>query len=153
MTQTRGAASPSSWYGLTECERIPNMLRTSVLVMVALLGGISVASAQDASRAVSGRVFDDTTGCPVAGVVLQAAGGSSRAMTNTQGRYRLTSLPAGDVVVQATKAGYRTQQSLPTTVSDSSVRIDFSLIRSFGDSSTRAGYPKKACQLEPPDKP
>lgn len=129
------------------------MLRTSVLIMAALVGGVSVASAQDASRAVSGRVFDDTTGCPVAGVALQAAGGSSRALTNTQGRYRLTSLPAGDVVVQASKAGYRTAQSLPTTVSDSSVRIDFSLIRALGDSAARAGYPRKACQLEPPDKP
>ncbi|MGH7523006.1 MAG: carboxypeptidase regulatory-like domain-containing protein [Gemmatimonadales bacterium] len=129
------------------------MLRTSVLVMMALVGGIAVASAQDASRAVSGRVFDDTTGCPVAGVVLQATGGTARALTNTQGRYRLMSLPAGDVVVQATKAGYRTKQSLPTTVTDSSARIDFSLIRTPGDSGGRAGYPRKACQLEPPDQP
>ena len=121
--------------------------------MAALVCSISVAAAQDASRAVSGRVFDDTTGCPVAGVMLQATGGSARALTNTQGRYRLASLPAGDVVVQATKAGYRTAQSLPTTVSDSSARIDFSLIRTLGDSGARAAYPRKACQLEPPDKP
>lgn len=128
------------------------MTRTTLLLIGALVGGTQVAEGQVAARAVSGRVFDDTTGCPLAGVQIQAVGGTGRALTNTQGRYRLASLPDGDVVVQAAKAGYRPIQTLPMTVADSSARADFSLIRATGDSAARAAYPRKACQLEPPDR-
>jgi hypothetical protein len=128
------------------------MTRATLLLIGVIAGGVHFAEGQAVPRAVSGRVFDDTTGCPLAGVQLQAVGGTGRALTNTQGRYRLASLPDGDVVVQAAKAGYRSQQTLPTTVSDSSVRVDFSLIRVAGDSAARATYPSKTCQLEPPDR-
>jgi hypothetical protein len=37
------------------------------------------------------------------------------------------------------------------TVSDSSARVDFSLIRAPGDSTGRTSFPQKTCQLEPPD--
>ena len=127
------------------------MIRTTLLLIATLVGGTQLAEGQAAPRAVSGRVFDDTTGCPLAGVQIQAAGGTGRAVTNTQGRYRLASLPGGDVIVQAAKAGYRPSQTLPMMVPDSSARADFSLIRATGDSASRAAYPRKACQLEPAD--
>lgn len=128
------------------------MTRTTLLLVAALVGLTQFAEGQAVPRAVSGRVFDDTTGCPLAGAQIQAIGGSGRAVTNTQGRYRLAGLPDGDVVVQAAKAGYRPIQTLPMTVPDSSARADFSLIRAAGDSAARAAYPRKACQLEPPDR-
>ena len=127
------------------------MLRSTLLLMGLLVAGAQLAEGQAGARAVSGRVFDDTTGCPLAGVQIQAVGGTGRALTNTQGRYRLASVPDGDVVVQATKTGYRPLQTLPMTVPDSSARADFSLIRAAGDSAARAVYPRKACQLEPAD--
>src|SRR6185312_9117334 len=113
------------------------MTRTTLLLIGALVGGTQVAEGQAAPRAVSGRVFDDTTGCPLAGVQIQAVGGTGRALTNTQGRYRLASLPDGDVVVQAAKAGYVLSRTLPMTVPDSSARADFSLLRAAGDSASR----------------
>ena len=125
------------------------MTRATLLLLGGLAIGAGLAGGQGVPRAVSGRVFDDTTGCPLAGVQVQATGGTGHALTNVQGRYRLTSLPEGDVVIQASRAGYRTQQTLPTTVSDSSARIDFSLVRA--DSSRGVAYPRKACQLEPSD--
>jgi hypothetical protein len=128
------------------------MTRTTLLLIAVLVGGVQFAEGQAVPRAVSGRVFDDTTGCPLAGVQIQAVGGTGRAVTNTQGRYRLAALPDGDVVVQAAKTGYRPLQTLPLTVSDSAVRADFSLIRATGDSAARAAYPRKTCQLEPVDR-
>ena len=127
------------------------MTRTSLLLIAVLVAGVQFAQGQAVPRAVSGRVFDDTTGCPLAGVQIQAVGGTGRALTNTQGRYRLASLPDGDVIVQAAKAGYRPIQTLPMAVPDSSARADFSLIRATGDSAARAAYPRKTCQLEPAD--
>jgi hypothetical protein len=128
------------------------MTRITLLLLGALAGGAQFAEGQAVPRAVSGRVFDDTTGCPLAGVQIQAAGGTGRVLTNTQGRYRLVGLPDGDVIVQAAKAGYVLSRTLPMTVPDSSARADFSLLRAVGDSASRAAYPRKACQLEPPDR-
>jgi hypothetical protein len=127
------------------------MTRTALLLMGLVVGVTQFAEGQAGPRAVSGRVFDDTTGCPLAGVRIQTVDGAGRALTNSQGRYRLASLPDGDVVVLATKAGYRPSQTLPMTVPDSSARADFSLIRATGDSASRTAYPRKACQLEPAD--
>ena len=132
-------------------ERIPKMTRSTLLLIGLVAGAAQLGQPQGPPRAVSGRIFDDTTGCPLAGVQVQAVGASGRAATNPQGRYRLTDLPAGDVVVQAVRAGYRTQRSLPTTVTDSSARIDFSLVRATGDSAAHAVYPRRTCQLEPAD--
>jgi hypothetical protein len=127
------------------------MTRTTLLLVGLLAGGAQIAHGQGVPRAVSGRVFDDTTGCPLASVQIQAVGGTSRTTTNVQGRYRLASVPDGEVIIQAARAGYRTQQSLPMAVSDSSARIDFSLVRANGDSTSRVAYPRKTCQLEPAD--
>lgn len=127
------------------------MMRSTLLVMGLFLGGVQFAPAQAVPRAVSGRVFDDTTGCPLAGVHVQAVGGSGSAVTSVQGRYRLATLPEGEFVLVASRAGYQQRQSLSMTVSDSSTRVDFSLIRASGDSAARTAYPRKTCQLEPAD--
>lgn len=127
------------------------MMRATLLLIGAMAGGVQLAQAQAVPRAVSGRVFDDTTGCPLAGAQIQVAGGASHALTNVQGRYRLDVLPEGEFVLQAAHAGYRPQQTLTMTVSDSSARVDFSLIRAPGDSTGRTSFPQKTCQLEPPD--
>lgn len=129
------------------------MMRTTLLLMGVLAGGVQFArgQAQAAPRMVSGRVFDDTTGCPLGGVQVQAVGASGRALTNPQGRYRLGGLPDGEFMLQSTRAGYRPHQTLSMTVSDSSARVDFSLLRATGDSAARVAYPPKSCQLEPAD--
>src|SRR5579862_6697173 len=105
------------------------MTRPVLLLMCIALGVTPAAQGQSAAPAVTGRVFDDTTGCPLGGVQVSAVGGSTHATTNTQGRYRLTDVPSGQIVLQAVHAGYQLAQTLPMTVSDSSARVDFSLIR------------------------
>jgi hypothetical protein len=127
------------------------MTRTTWLVAGALAGLIQVAVAQGTPRTVSGRVFDDTTGCPLRGVQVHPVGSTSRALTDVQGRYRLGGLPDGNFVLEAVRAGYLARQTLPMMVRDSSKRVDFSLLRAPADSAGRANYPRKACQLEPPD--
>jgi hypothetical protein len=127
------------------------MTRTTLLLIGAVVGGVQFAQGQAGPRTVSGRVFDDTTGCPLGSVQIQAVGGSGRVLTNTQGRYRLSGLPDGEFVLTASRAGYQSKQSLSMTVSDSSARVDFSLVRATSDSASRAGYPRKTCQLEPAD--
>jgi Carboxypeptidase regulatory-like domain len=130
------------------------MMRATLLLIGAMVGGVQLAQAQAVPRTVSGRVFDDTTGCPLGGVQIQAVGGTGHALTNAQGRYRLGALPEGEFVLQAAHGGYQPKQTLTMTVSDSSARVDFSLVRATGDSAARVGVSRRTCQLEPPgDKP
>jgi Carboxypeptidase regulatory-like domain len=129
------------------------LLLAGLVVLVA-----SAASGQDAPRAVSGRVFDDSTGCPLKGARLAASTGASDAAvqsaffsTDANGRYRAVNPPAGPFSLRVTLAGYTPQQVDGVTVTDSTARIDFTLFRVYRDGSTQAVYPKAACRLEPRD--
>ncbi|MGH7583532.1 MAG: carboxypeptidase regulatory-like domain-containing protein [Gemmatimonadales bacterium] len=117
------------------------------LTFALVVAGASAAGAQ--ARVATGRVFDDTTGCPLTGVSIHVVGGPAQAITNSQGRYRLTGLPSTDFTLEAARIGYQAKRTLSMTPTDSSVRADFSLIRATGDSARPQMYPKQKCHLEP----
>jgi len=125
-------------------------MRFGTLAVVTCFIAVASAHAQ-VPRAVSGRVFDEITDCPLAGTAIRVVGDSARTTTNVQGRYRLTSVPAGTFMLEATHVGYQASSTLGLTASDSSVRVDFSLVRATGDSARPGIYPAKACHLEAMD--
>ena len=126
------------------------MKRIGLPLVTCLVAIASGARAQQ-PLVVSGRVFDDTTGCPLGNANIHVIGGPAQAMTNTQGRYRLTGLPTTSFVLEATHVGYQPARTLNMMPTDSSARADFSLIRAVGDSARPQAYPKARCHLEPRD--
>lgn len=71
--------------------------RACAVAMPANCATATVSLLVPARSAVTGRVFDTSTGQPVAGVRVSAGGAS--ATTNASGRYTLTGIPDGDRVV------------------------------------------------------
>lgn len=124
-------------------------MRAIWLLTVMMAGTAQFAPAQDAPRMVSGRVFDDSTGCPLRSVQIAATGSASHVLTDANGRYRMSNPPTGTFTLQALLRGYQSQDAASVIAADSTERVDFSLLRAPGDSTTRTVYPKKACRLEP----
>ena len=127
------------------------MSRTPLLLAALVLSLASAAQAQDGPRKVSGRIFDDSTGCPLRAAQVTATGADAHVATDANGRYRMVNPPAGTFSLRATLAGYQPQQVDGVAVTDSTARVDFSLFRTYRDGSTQASYPKAACRLEPKD--
>src|ERR1019366_10557519 len=129
------------------------MMKRLILLVAALaIAAVPTVQAQAGNTpAVSGRVFDDSTGCPLRAVQVTAGGSAARVATDANGRYRMSNPPAGTFTLQALLRGYQTNNAAGMVVSDSSARVDFSLVRSPGDSTAGTIYPKKACRLEPRD--
>ncbi len=113
--------------------------------------GLSTAQAQNVPRAVSGRIFDDITGCPLGGVQVTAVGAATHVLTDVQGRYRMANPPSGAFTLQALLRGYQPNNTDGLIVSDSSSRVDFSLVRAPADSVKGTVYPARTCRLEPRD--
>ena len=128
----------------------PKMTRTTLLLAGLLTLGTSAAQAQGVPRVVSGRIFDDSTGCPLRAVQVAAAPGV-HVLTDVQGRYRMGNLPSGAFTLTALLRGYQPNNVDSLVVSDSSTRVDFSLIRAAADSVKGTEYPPRTCRLEPRD--
>lgn len=85
-------------------------MRHLLLLSLALVGALSVPSAgahaQDAlPRAAIHGVVRDTLGLPVA--YAEVTGASARVLSDSLGRFRLANMPAGPVVLQVRRIGYR----------------------------------------------
>jgi hypothetical protein len=130
------------------------MKRLALLAAVLLIGVSPRLGAQSGGAPmVSGRVFDDTTGCPLRGVALTAVGATAKTVTDANGRYYLRAVPAAPFTLQAALAGYATQSVANLLVRDSTARVDFSMLRAVGDTSTRpvVRYPSMRCVLDRKD--
>mgnify|MGYP002780451987 CR=1 FL=1 len=95
-----------------------------------LLGlGLLVAGplAAQPAGSVSGRVTDQATGQPLAGVQVFLAGTTRGALTDAQGRYTLAGVPAGPQTLRATRVGYAQGSQSVTVSAGSSVTADFAL--------------------------
>ncbi len=125
-----------------------------LILMMALVVGVSAtASAQGGSPMVSGRVFDDTTGCPLRGVAISAVSSPAHTMTDANGRYYLKGVPTTPFTLQAMLAGYVMAGTDNVVASDSSVRVDFSLLRAMRDTTMKPKphYPSMKCVLDVKD--
>lgn len=127
------------------------MQRVTLFLALLTIALIAPAQAQGAPRMVSGRVYDDSSGCPLKGAQVSVGPEQAHASTDIHGRYRIANPPTASFSLRVTLAGYEPQQVDNIAVSDSAARVDFSLFRAFRDGSTQASYPKTACHLEPRD--
>jgi hypothetical protein len=100
---------------------------------VSLLFALSASAATAAlaqaapGGTIVGRVMDAATKQAVASATVRVDQSRFAAVTDQEGRYRITGVPAGAHSISARRIGY-TQRSLPVTVTvDAEVTIDFTL--------------------------
>lgn len=101
------------------------MSRYCVAVVLFFLATPIIASAQTGT--LTGVVSDSTTGMSLPGVNVIVQGTTLGSATDTEGRYEITGVPAGEQTVIATFIGFRTARQT-TTVSEGTNTVNFSLV-------------------------
>ena len=96
-------------------------------VIGALLAVLWIAPlhAQSPTGTISGHVTDDATHQPLAGVAVTI--GSRGALTQSDGAYRITGVPAGTDTVRARMLGYAPAKHAVTVAAGESAVVDFAL--------------------------
>jgi len=86
-----------------------------------------LASAQQPTGTITGRVVDRGTQQPVVGATVRVVGTTRGAQTTDQGTYRITGVPAGAVNVQALRIGYASITRPITLSANETGTLDFTL--------------------------
>src|SRR5437879_1665570 len=76
---------------------------------------------------VRGQVVDSTTKQALAGVTVQIQGTPRSTLTGTDGSYSLGDVPAGSVVVRATRIGFAPQQQIVTVSAGGTAEARFEM--------------------------
>jgi len=100
--------------------------RLIALVAGAVALGLHPAHAQQTGR-ISGKVVATETGEPLQGVVVSVAGGSRSGVSDARGAYRISGVPAGDVVLSARLLGCEPATQTVTLAAGDAVEVNFSL--------------------------
>src|SRR5437867_12671914 len=79
------------------------------------------------SGTVRGQVVDSTTKQALAGVTVQVQGTPRSTVTGTDGSYSLGDVPAGSVVVRATRIGFAPQQQIVTVTPGGTAEARFEM--------------------------
>jgi outer membrane receptor for ferrienterochelin and colicin len=99
-----------------------------VALAIAMAAGLSYPAHADDVGIVSGRVFDEGTGEPLAGATVMVLGTNLGAFSDLDGQYRIKNVPAGVHSIQATMVGYNKIEVTELTVSAGDVaNIDLTL--------------------------
>ncbi|MBT6770582.1 MAG: carboxypeptidase-like regulatory domain-containing protein, partial [Opitutales bacterium] len=85
-------------------ERFTKHIGKIALPAVLLIAGSINLHAGD----IAGRVRDDTNGGYMPGVEIRIEGQDKKTVTDAEGRYRITNLPAGQYTVRAHSLAYDT---------------------------------------------
>ena len=103
-----------------------SLLRRVVrLAGLALITAVLPAAAQTGTAA--GRATDQASGQPLIGARVQVIGTVIITQTNSDGRYRLTNVPTGDVTVRVVALGYGAQTRQVTIRANETTTTDFVL--------------------------
>lgn len=97
--------------------------RSAALAMAFLVGGGSLA----AQGVVTGRVTDAATKQPLQQAQVNIVGTTQRVLTNQDGQYRLTNVPAGTALVRVIFIGYKSESRSVFVTAGGSVTADFAL--------------------------
>jgi TonB-linked SusC/RagA family outer membrane protein len=95
-------------------------------LFVALVAPAGIARAQ-ATGTIRGTVTDSTNRRGVPGVQVTISGTTRGAVSNDNGVYTLTAVPAGVVTIRAQRLGYSSQSRTVTVAAGSAVTADFEL--------------------------
>src|SRR5690349_18779977 len=82
------------------------LCRTSIFTFIILVLLASSAAAQNVTGEITGRVMNSRDGEPLALVQIELTGTPIRAVSGSDGTFRLAAVPAGTYVLQATTVGY-----------------------------------------------
>ena len=102
--------------------------RIGVLLALALaIAGPAPSQAQSQTGAVRGTVLDATANVGVAGAQVFVAGTVTGTLTDANGAYFLSGVPAGEQVVTVRLIGYRESSKRVTVTAGETVTLDFSV--------------------------
>src|SRR4051812_19372228 len=84
------------------------LLRRSLRIAGSMSGALIAfgAARLGAQGTIVGRVVEGRSSLPIAGAALEVAGSRLGAITDAQGRYRITNVPAGARTLQARRIGF-----------------------------------------------
>jgi TonB-linked SusC/RagA family outer membrane protein len=83
--------------------------------------------AQEPTGSISGQVTDSLTQRPLLGVEVSIAGTMRRAVTDQEGRYTITGVPAGLHIVQTALIGYGQERQPANVTPGGATTVDFAL--------------------------
>ncbi|WP_428276918.1 YfbK domain-containing protein [Candidatus Palauibacter sp.] len=98
-----------------------------LLALTLMIAGPAPAHAQSETGAVRGTVLDATAGVGVAGAQVFVAGTTIGTLTDADGGYSLSGVPAGERVVTVRLIGYRETSKSITVTAGETVTLDFSV--------------------------
>ncbi len=101
------------------------LIRT-IAVLVIVAGFPALLSAQ-AGGTISGQVVDSGTGQPLSNVQVFVSGTSLGTLSNVQGRYTLSNVPAGSFEIRASRLGYASATQTVTIATGATATADFQL--------------------------
>ncbi|MBW3554465.1 MAG: SusC/RagA family TonB-linked outer membrane protein [Gemmatimonadetes bacterium] len=104
------------------------VVRTTLLSMVLVFGAafLTEVSAQQTGT-VTGQVTDESTAQPLTGVQIVVAGTNVGGLTDQNGRYLLTRVPAGEQQIRAVLIGYSQETRTVTVTAAGTATADFAL--------------------------
>ncbi|MBW3571768.1 MAG: TonB-dependent receptor [Gemmatimonadetes bacterium] len=103
------------------------MTRLRTLLAVALALALAPASAFAQGGTIRGRVTEQGSGQPLQGVQVGVVGTSLTVVTNQQGAYALTNVPAGQRTVRAVRIGFSAQARTVTVAAGAAAEANFTL--------------------------
>src|SRR5690606_16384885 len=92
----------------------------------AVLGLAVVQSAAAQTGSIGGTVRDES-GSPVSAVQVQVEGETRGTLTDSQGRFLITGVPAGPRVVQARRIGFQTAEETASVTGNGLTEVHFIL--------------------------
>ena len=101
----------------------------AVLALILAIAGPAPSHAQSETGAVQGTVLDATANVGVAGAQIFVAGTVTGTLTDANGAYFLSGVPAGEQVVTVRLIGYRQTSRSVTVTAGETVTLDFSVER------------------------
>ncbi|HEY0023544.1 MAG TPA: TonB-dependent receptor [Longimicrobium sp.] len=102
------------------------MTRLRVLLAVALALALAPVAATAQAGTVRGRVVEQGSNSPLQGVSVSVVGGGPTAVTNQEGRFALSNVPAGTRTLRAARIGYGAQ-TRSVTVGAEPIEVNFAL--------------------------
>ena len=99
----------------------------SIAAALLLVWGAVPATAQDPTGTVAGQITDQATGQPLGGVEVHVVGTNFRTLSDDQGRYLITRVPAGEHTVRASLLGYGQARQTVTVAGGGTASASFAL--------------------------
>ena len=103
------------------------MVRHFLVCLIGILLCALPLAAQTPTGTITGRVLERSTQRPLSGVALSVEGTQNRSVSDADGRFLITGVPAGARQVTASSIGYASVQQDVTVIAGASANVEFAL--------------------------